>query len=246
MAGKKQSPGVPMTLAEVMKELESLGAERTKKVYINQGAREPLFGVTTGALKPLFKKIKINQPLAQELYATGNYDAMYLAGMIADPSLMSESDFDDWIKQAYWHGISDFIVAVTLAESPLAQKISDRWITSGEELVMSAGWNCYCWLLGSRPDEEFDQSKLLAMLHEVEKKIHQMPNRTRYAMNSFVLTVGISYLPLHDEAVKTAEAIGKVDVYMGKTSCKTPLATEYIQQAADKGRLGFKRKNVRC
>lgn len=246
MAGKRQSSGIPMTLAEVMAELEALGTERTKKTYINHGAHEPLFGVTTGALKPLAKKIKINQALAQELYATGNYDAMYLAGMIADPLAMSEADFAGWIKQAYCHGIADFMVAVTLAESPLAQKISDKWIASGEELVMSAGWNCYCWLLGSRPDEEFDQSKLLAMLHTVEENIHQMPNRTRYAMNNFVLTVGISYLPLHDEAMKTAEAIGKVDVYMGKTSCKTPLATEYIQQAADKDRLGFKRKNVRC
>jgi hypothetical protein len=33
-------------------------------------------------MKPIFKKIKYNQSLAEQLYATGNYDAMYLAGMI--------------------------------------------------------------------------------------------------------------------------------------------------------------------
>lgn len=246
MAGKKQSPGINLSCAQVLAELEALGTEQTKKTYGNHGVREPLFGVTSGALKPLAKKLKINHPLALELYATGNYDAMYLAGMIADPLAMTEAEFERWIGEAYCYMAADFIVAVTLAESPLAQLLSDRWIGSGQELVMSAGWNCYCWLLGSRPDEEFDKSKLSAMLDTVAETIHQMPNRTKYAMNNFVLTLGISYSPLYEEAVEAAKRIGEVTVHMGKTSCKTPLASDYIQNAADKGRLGFKRKHVRC
>ncbi|MGO4373516.1 DNA alkylation repair protein, partial [Paenibacillus sp. MCAF20] len=62
-----------MNLEEVMQELEALGKERTKKIYVSNGAQEPLFGVATGAMKPIFKKTKINQPLAEQLYATGNY-----------------------------------------------------------------------------------------------------------------------------------------------------------------------------
>jgi hypothetical protein len=50
---------------------------------MNNGAREPLFGAATGAMKPLAKQTGKNQALAEELYATGNYDAMYFAGMIA-------------------------------------------------------------------------------------------------------------------------------------------------------------------
>ena len=59
-----------MNLETVMQELEVLGKERTKKIYESNGAHEPLFGVATGAMKPLFKEIKRNQPLAEELYAT--------------------------------------------------------------------------------------------------------------------------------------------------------------------------------
>lgn len=33
---------------------------------------------------------------------------------------------------------------------------------------------------------------------------------------------------------------------MGKKVCQTNVASEYIQNAIDKGRLGFKRKHVRC
>lgn len=83
-------------------------------------------------------------------------------------------------------------------------------------------------------------------LKEIEQTIHSQPNRVRYAMNNFVIAVGISYLPLHEEAIRVANAIGKVSVDMGETSCKTPLATSYIQKAIDKNRLGFKRRNVRC
>lgn len=52
-----------MTLAEVMLELEALGNERIKKQYIGRGAHEPLYGVATGAMKPLLKKIKKDRSL---------------------------------------------------------------------------------------------------------------------------------------------------------------------------------------
>ncbi len=53
-----------MDFETVMKELEALGTENMKKRYITNGAHEPLFGVATGKMKPLAKKIKKNQPLA--------------------------------------------------------------------------------------------------------------------------------------------------------------------------------------
>lgn len=235
-----------MELNEIMDELKSLGTERTKKIYINNGAQEPVFGVTISAMKPIFKKIKYNQSLADQLYLTGNYDAMYLAGMISEPKKMTEEDFNNWIESAYFYMISDYIVAVTLAETDIAFTVADGWIDSGKELTMSAGWSCYDWLLGTRKDSEFNKDKLLVMLNKVRDTIHNQPNRTKYAMNNFIISLGISYLPLHEEAKKVAQEVGKVDVFMGKTRCQTNVATEYIQNAFDKGKIGFKRKHVRC
>lgn len=235
-----------MELNEIMDELKSLGTERTKKIYISNGAQEPVFGVTISAMKPIFKKIKYNQALAEQLYATGNYDAMYLAGMIAEPKKMTEEDFNRWIEGAYFYMISDYIVAVTLAETDIAFTVADRWIDSGKELTMSAGWSCYDWLLGTRKDSGFNKDKLLAMLFMVRDKIHSQPNRTKYAMNNFIMSVGISYIPLHEEAKMVAQEVGSVDVFMGQKRCQTNVAIEYIQNAVEKGKLGFKRKHVRC
>jgi 3-methyladenine DNA glycosylase AlkD len=235
-----------MNLQTVMQELEVLGKERTKKIYISNGAHEPLFGVATGAMKPIAKKIKINQPLAEVLYATGNYDAMYFAGIIADPKAMTESDFDLWMDGAYFYMLSDFVVAVTLAEADIAQDVADKWIASGEELRMSAGWSCYCWLLGNRLDVEFSESKIANMLETIENTIHDSPERTKYAMNSFLYTVGISYKPLHEKALETSKAVGPVEYKRDKKKSSFLHAYETIQKEVDKGRLGFKRKYVRC
>ncbi|MCD9024639.1 DNA alkylation repair protein [Cohnella silvisoli] len=235
-----------MNLEMVMQELEALGKDRTKKIYESNGAREPLFGVATGEMKPIFRKIKINQPLAEQLYATGNYDAMYFAGIIADPKAMTEADFERWIDAAYFYMLSDFVVAVTLAETDIAQAVADKWIASGEELRMSAGWSCYCWLLGNRPDGEFSESKMTNMLEIVKNTIHDSPERTKYAMNNFIYTVGVSYLPLHGKAVEIAKAVGPVEVKRDKKKSGFLLASENIQKAVDKEQIGFKRKHVRC
>ncbi|MFC3772928.1 DNA alkylation repair protein [Paenibacillus sp. GCM10012303] len=235
-----------MNLEMVMQELEALGKERTKKIYMSNGAHEPLFGVATGEMKPIAKKIKINQPLAEQLYSTGNYDAMYFAGIIADPKAMTEADYDRWMDTAYFYMLSDYVVAVTLAESDIAQDVSDKWIASGEELRMSGGWSCYCWLLGNRLDGEFDDSKLANMLDLVQKTIHDAPERTKYAMNNFIYTVAVSYQQLHDKAVETAMAVGPIEVNKDKKKSKLLNASVNIQKAVDKGQIGFKRKYVRC
>jgi 3-methyladenine DNA glycosylase AlkD len=235
-----------MDFETVMQKLEALGKERTKKMYISNGAHEPLFGVATGAMKPIAKKTKINQLLAEELYATSNYDAMYFAGIIADPKAMSESDFDRWMDGAYFYMLSDFVVAVTLSESDIAQDVADKWIANGDELRMSAGWSCYCWLLGNRLDNEFSESKISNMLDIVKNTIHDSPERTKSSMNNFLYTVGISYLPLHEKAVESAKEVGTVEVKRDKKKSSFLNAYESIQKEIDRGRLGFKRKYVRC
>ena len=230
----------------VVCELESLGTARTKKSYLSRGVREPLFGVATGAMKPLKKQIGVDQALADELWDTGNYDAMYFAGMIADVRVMTEADFDRWIDGAYCAMLSDFVVAVTLAESDLAQSVANRWIRSGEENRASAGWACYEWLLGWGPDSYFEPETVRELLDLAAATIHEASPRVRRAMNNFIVAVGVSYQPLHDDALKAAEDIGTVEVVSDGEVKPLASAAEQIRKAAEKGRIGFKRRAVRC
>ena len=72
-----------MTAKEVLEELKGYGNEGTKSIFVKHGAREPYYGVKVQDVKKIQKKIKQDHNLSLELYASGNSDAMYLAGLIA-------------------------------------------------------------------------------------------------------------------------------------------------------------------
>jgi hypothetical protein len=76
--------------------------------------------------------------------------------------------------------------------------------------------------------------------------VHTAPNRVRYQMNNFVISVGCYVQALLAEAKAAAKKIGPVEVDMGDTACKTPLATDYIAKVESMGRLGRKRKTLKC
>jgi 3-methyladenine DNA glycosylase AlkD len=80
-----------MTVTEIMAELQAKGSESIKKILSKHGVKEPFFGVKIEYLKPIQKKVKKDYQLAKDLFATGNADAMYLAGLIADDEKMTRS-----------------------------------------------------------------------------------------------------------------------------------------------------------
>jgi hypothetical protein len=65
-------------------------------------------------------------------------------------------------------------------------------------------------------------------------------------MNGFVMSVGAYVTELNEEAKQVAEYIGKVHVDVGNTSCKVPLASDYIKKVEVKNRVGMKRKTCIC
>ena len=66
-------------------------------------------------------------------------------------------------------------------------------------------------------------------MYDIELNIHKSPNRVRYSMNSFVISVGTFYSPLEEKALEVAKNIGKIYVDMGETNT-------YIQKAINKKR----------
>ena len=213
---------------------------------MRHGAPESIWGVRIGDMQPLRKRIKTDCALALELYASGNSDAMYLAGLIADPPQMRKKTLEDWVKQAPWHMISDCTVAGVAAESPHGWSLGTKWIKSRTELTASAGWSTLAFLVTLRPDAELDLAELEALLVALPDQIHSVPNQVRYAMNGFVIAVGCCVTSLTTTAETVAQQIGRVHVDMGETACKVPDALEMIAKVRSMNRLGKKRDTVRC
>ena len=78
--------------------LDQLGSEAIRKTYARHGAKPPISGVKFGDLKQLQKKIGVDQPLAEALWASGNHDARVLATMIADVAQFTAARLETWLS----------------------------------------------------------------------------------------------------------------------------------------------------
>lgn len=235
-----------MHVNDILRELETMGSESTKRIFANHGASEPFFGVKVGDLKTIVKRVKKNHELSLALFDTGNADAMYLAGLIADEKRIRPEDLQRWVENASWYMISEYTVAWIAAESPHGWEMALRWIDSDQEKIASSGWATLASLVAIRPDDALDLPALSDLLERVVATLHTAPNRVRYAMNTFVMAAGSCVTGLTENALEAARKLGKVDVQMGGTACKVPPAAEYIRKVQDMGRLGVKKKMARC
>lgn len=233
-----------MNLSEVMNELEKLGSETTKKTLMKHGAHEPLFGVKITDMKKIVKHVKKDSHLVEQLYDTGNYDAMYLAGLSINPKNIRKELLEKWVNKASCYAIGDYAVARAAAESEFAVELARQWIDSGDELISSCGWSTYSNYASISNDINIGEVE--GLLKYAEGNIHSERNRVKYNMNGFVISVGSYIKELNPLALKVAENIGIVKVDMGLTSCKVPNAKEYIEKVMVMDRVGKKRKRCIC
>jgi 3-methyladenine DNA glycosylase AlkD len=244
-----KSEGEPMpTAAMIMSELKKKGREQTRKIYARHGmATREMFGVSTADLKTIAKKIKGQQAVAMELYKTGNVDAMYLAGMLADGAQMTEKQLNEWAERSTGaQMISEYTIPWVAVDHPQARNVTKQWMKSKKENVAAAGWCTYSGLLATKADEHLDLAEIESLLSTIEKEIHKAPNRVRYTMNNFVIAVGTYVKPLLKQAKSSAKKIGTVSVELGETACTIREAAEQIRKIEAANQVGKKRKTIRC
>jgi 3-methyladenine DNA glycosylase AlkD len=217
-----------MNYNDVMNTLESMGTAQNRKIYARHGANENMFGVSFANLKTLKKKIKINHPLAVQLWESGNVDAMSLATMIADPEKVDEATAEAWLKGLDYYLLVDLLVGSVVSKTPYSKKKMEEWTQSDDEWIGQGGWHLLSHM--AMKDESLTDDYLLSYIDLIEERIHSAKNRPLHSMNGALISIGIRNDNLEKRAVEAAERIGKVVVDHGQTSCKTPDAVAYIEK----------------
>ena len=236
-----------MTASQILAELEPLGRPSYKRVLVtNHGIREPCFGVPISELKKIQRRLKKDYQLALDLYATGHYDAMYLAGLIADDARMTRQDLQNWAENAYGGSLPGATVPGVAAGNPHGPALAALWIDSPEPHIAAAGWATWSALVSVTPDSKLDLPTLRRLLQRVQKTIHTAPDRVRYQMNAFLIALGCYVAPLTETTLQTAEKIGRVTADLGPNSCQIPSAPTYIRKVQARSTLGKKRKSAKC
>ena len=180
------------TAAAVMTELKKKGKDQARKIYARHGMDpERMYGVSVADLKVIAKTIKGQQELACDLYETGNMDAMYLAGLVADGAKLSREQLNKWVKSAVGlQMISEYTVPWLAVESLHARQLALEWMNSNDAAIAATGWCTYTGLLATKPDEALDLKEIETLLARVTREIGASPNRVKLAMNSFVIATG--------------------------------------------------------
>jgi len=235
-----------MTAKEILAEIKPLGNDGYKKVIFNHGVKEPCFGVKIGELQKIQKRIKQDYQLALDLYETGVYDAMYLAGLIADDARMTRQDLQRWVGKAYCRPLYGATVPWVAAGSPHGWAVALEWLEARAPHTAAAGWATLGSIVSVKADSALDLTELKRLLQRIQKEIHQAPDAMRHQMNSFVIAVGIYVQALTDTAIQIGEKIGPVTADLGNNSCQVPYSPDYIRKAQKRGAIGKKRKTAKC
>ena len=236
------------TTQSLLDELKSKGSEKARITYARHGIPiDRTFGVSVADLKLIAKKIKGRQTLALDLYETGSMDAMYLAGMVADGALMTPAQFQSWATGAVGMPmIAEYTVPWVTVENPHARDLANQWIKSAEEQIACSGWCTWSGLVATRSDDTLDLAELEDRLAFIVSHIQSAKNRVRLTMNGFVIAVGTYVKPLLSSARSAAEKINLIAVDMGDTACKVRFAIDAIAKVESAGKVGQKKKTIRC
>lgn len=236
-----------MTAQEILEELRPLGKPGYKRTMMkNHGVKEPFFGVPISELQKIRKRIKTDHRLALDLYATGNYDAMYLAGMIADDTRMTRAELRDWAAKAYGGALAGATVPSVATGSPFGWELAQEWIDSAKPRVAAIGWATLASLVSVKPDADLDLPALWCLAGRVRESLHGSPDPVRYQMNNFLLCLGGYVTALTAEVLVLADAIGPVTADLGNNACQVPSIRDYLLKMQERGVLGKKRKSAKC
>ena len=223
-----------MSKTEVMKELRANGSAQTRKIARRYGVEGDLFGVSYAVLGKLKRKIKTDQPLAEQLWTTGNHDARVLATMIADPSRMTAAILDEWASDLHDRGMAAALSNIA-AEAPSARKRMEKWTSARNEMRACAGYHTLASL--ARQGNDLDDAYFAKYVDRIETRIHSSANWVKYAMNNALINIGVRNAKLEKVAIAAAARIGTVEVDHSKTGCKTPEAVSYIKKTVAYNKL---------
>ncbi|GAA4385299.1 DNA alkylation repair protein [Hymenobacter koreensis] len=221
-----------MTFEEIYAQLQALGTEQNRKIYRRHGASGDLFGVSFANFSQLKKQLTGRgkdaahaHALAQQLWATRNFDAQLLATMIADPRQLTEVAADAWAADTHCHMLADAL-ATLVGGTQYAQGKVREWTSSPGEMHQRIGYSLLNGLAlrsSALPDSFFEP-----FIARIEAGIAVAPNRAKEAMNNCLIGMGSRNETLRQQVEAAADRIGPVSIDHGDTSCQTFEVRPYL------------------
>jgi 3-methyladenine DNA glycosylase AlkD len=211
------------TMAEVMAELAALDDPRAREANRKRGDDH---GVNLGMLRALAKRLKVQQDLAHQLWATGDTAARLLAILICRPKAFDRDELDVMVRDAGAPKVHDWLVSYVVKKSPHGEELRLAWSADPDPVVASAGWALTTERVATRP-EGLD---LVGLLDVIEAEMKQAPDRLQWAMNHCLAQIGISHAEHRARAIAIGERLQVLRDYPTPPNCTSPFAPTWIAE----------------
>ncbi|MBC9004080.1 DNA alkylation repair protein [Micromonospora aurantiaca (nom. illeg.)] len=211
------------TVAEVTAELAALDDPKIRAVNERHGDDH---GVNLGKLRAVAKRLKTQQELARELWATGDSAARLLAMLICRPKAYGRDELDAMLREARTPKVHDWLVNYVVKKSPHAEPLRLAWSADRDPVVASAGWALTTERVARNPDG----LDLAGLLDVIEAEMAGAPERLQWAMNHCLAQIGIEHPAYRDRAIGIGERLGVLKDYPTPPGCTSPYAPVWINE----------------
>ncbi|MFF0728769.1 DNA alkylation repair protein [Streptomyces sp. NPDC004134] len=212
-----------MTLTEVMAELAELEDPKARAVNERHGDDH---GVNLGKLRALAKRLRTQQPLARELWRTGDTAARLLALLVCRPKAFERDELDAMLREARTPKVHDWLVNYAVKKNPHAEELRLAWLADPDPVVASAGWALTAERVVKSP-AGLDPAGLLDV---IEAELKDAPDRLQWAMNTCLAQIGIEHPAHRARAVAVGERLEVLKDYPVSPGCTSPFAPVWIAE----------------
>ena len=210
-----------MTIPEI---LEAINATRDPRMREINGRFGNDHSANLSQLRLLAKKLKTDNALAAELWATGDTDARLLAVLVFKPKALSADVLDAMVHDITTAKLLDWYVGYVVKKSVFAEALRGRWKDAPAPLVARAGWS----LTTDRVVKSPDGLDLSALLDEIEAHMKDAPAPKQWSMNHCLAEIGIHNPSLRARAVAIGEKLEVLKDYPTSPGCTSPYAPLWI------------------
>lgn len=215
-----------MKLEEVLKQLEALGNENTRKQNTKQGAPDNQFGVKLGDLRKVAKQIKTNHQLALELWNTGNVDARFLSILIMNTNVLTADELDALVCSVKFTRVADWLNSYVINKHPEKEKLRLKWLKSANVMATRSGWS----LTYERVNKSPEGLDIPAILDRLEKEMGNAAPEVQWTMNFTLAAIGIKFAGHRERAIAIGETLGLYRDYPVSKGCTSPFAPIWINE----------------
>jgi 3-methyladenine DNA glycosylase AlkD len=160
--------GRAVTKTEVLGWLERNGSARQREGMKRYGLpNDHAVGMSMGKIQAFAKRIGKDHALAQQLWASGGYEARMVAAYIDEPAKVTRRQMDAWARDFDNWGTCDTVCFVLFDRTPFAYYKVKQWAKSEREFVRRAAFALMASLAGH--DKKAPDARFLELLPLVEK-----------------------------------------------------------------------------